>query len=1363
MTTRRDKSIASDDAGAVNRAVLNSLTAHIAVLDAAGAIIAVNPAWERFARENGASSANTGVGVNYLNICRSASALSDGAGSALAGIAAVLDGTLDHFTLEYPCHSPSEQRWFTLRATPLEGPRPGAVVVHENITERKRAELALRETEARFRSAFDNAAIGMALVDLDGRWQQVNQALCDITGYSEPELLTMTFQSLTHPEDLEVSGEHTQRLLAGELRAYQIEKRYLHKCGRVVWVLLNASVIRDVQGQPLYFVDQIEDITARKQADETRARLAAIVESSDMGIIGMALDGTIQSWNAGAERIYGYTSEEMLGQPIVLLAPPGRHGEVEQLLDRLGHGERIAHYETVRTRKDGRPIDVAFTLSPIMDTRGTITGISAITRDISERKRAAQRLERQTVFIHLLQTVAVAANEATSLEAAFQTAVDQICAHIGWPVGHVYLADERDKRSLVATGIWHLADPDRFATFRMLTDAIGFGSVDDLPGYVLISGKAEWIVDIAAARSAPRARLISDIGVHAGFAFPVLVGAEVAAVLEFFSTEAIEPDAALLEVVSHIGAQLGRVVERVRAEAAMRESEERFRVLFEHSPDAIILIDPHHPHISWPIVDCNEGACRMNGYTREELIGQSIDILNTSSGDLQERAAYLERLRGEGTIQIETAHRRKDGTCFPIEVVTSFVSLSGRELILGIDRDISERKRTEDALRAAEAKYRTVVEQVPAIIYTADIDASSSTSYVSPQIESILGFTPDEWLADPKLWIEQIHPDDRARVMGVVSRAHASNEPVPTEYRSLTRDGRVVWLQDAARVVRDEAGHPLFMQGITLDITARKRAEEALVEERALLARRVAERTADLSAANAELARAARLKDEFLASMSHELRTPLNAVLGLSEALQEEVYGPLNDRQLVSLRGIEESGRHLLELINDILDLAKVGAGKLELEVEPISLTAVCQASLRLIKQDAHKKRLSVDLSIDPAVTILQADARRLKQILVNLLSNAVKFTPQGGAIGLEVRGDQEQQAVHLTVWDTGIGIAAEDLGRLFQPFVQLDSRLARQYNGTGLGLALIYRMVELHGGSVSVTSQPERGSRFTVSLPWSVAAEVHPTDEPAQPAQAPIAIRKALIIEDSPTTAAQLIRYLNELDVVAVAHAQGQDTIDLVLSEQPDVIILDILLPDTSGWEVLGQLKAEPRTRSIPVLIVSVVDDYAQGFGLGASDYLVKPFTRRDVQQALRRLVAAGRAAAIQLAEEHAQAPTHAAILLAEDNEANIATIQDYLDARGYRVVVARNGAEAVARAREVWPALILMDIQMPGMDGLEATRRIRAQTNLAQIPIIALTALAMPGDRERCLEAGADEYLSKPVGLKGLMTAIEAHLSRD
>ena len=543
---------------------------------------------------------------------------------------------------------------------------------------------------------------------------------------------------------------------------------------------------------------------------------------------------------------------------------------------------------------------------------------------------------------------------------------------------------------------------------------------------------------------------------------------------------------------------------------------------------------------------------------------------------------------------------------------------------------------------------------------------------------------------------------------------------------------------------------------------ARKRADAELRRLNEELAERVRDRTSELSRANAELARAARLKDEFLASMSHELRTPLNAVLGLSEALNEGVYGPLNGPQQSALRNVEESGRHLLALINDILDLSKIEAGKLSLELASVRVEQVCQSSLRLVRQDARKKHLNLECTVDPDVTYLRADERRLKQMLVNLLSNAVKFTPDGGSVGLLVAGDRAAGSVRMTVWDTGVGIAKEDIDKLFKPFVQLDSRLARQHAGTGLGLALVQRMARMHAGSVAIESELGVGSRFTISLPWFTSRSSRlgtRSDGPNSGAPASFP-RSALVVDDSTVAITHIARYLSEALVTAVAHTRATDVVARAVETRPDVIFLDILMPDGSGWDVISELKSDVRTKDIPVVVVSITDDRANALAAGAVDAIVKPVSRDRLATALRRVAALP--CATKPPDRASGRDASAVILLAEDNDVNVATVIAFLERRGYRIIVAGDGATAVQRAIDDSPDLILMDLQMPGMDGLEATRRIRAHASTSSIPIVALTALAMPGDREKCIDAGVDEYLSKPVQFKQLFATIETCLDR-
>ena len=427
-------------------------------------------------------------------------------------------------------------------------------------------------------------------------------------------------------------------------------------------------------------------------------------------------------------------------------------------------------------------------------------------------------------------------------------------------------------------------------------------------------------------------------------------------------------------------------------------------------------------------------------------------------------------------------------------------------------------------------------------------------------------------------------------------------------------------------------------------------SEEALIAERNSLARRVEERTADLSQVNSELSRAVRAKDEFLANMSHELRTPLNAILGLSESLLEQFRGPLNERQQESLRMIEISGRHLLALINDILDLAKIESGRMELQLDPVVITDLCEASLLFVKEQALKKHLHLEYRVDDQRAIMHADAKRLKQMLVNLLSNAVKFTEAGGRVSLEVQTNAEAGVVRFVVEDTGIGMNPEEMGRLFQPFVQLDSRLNRQHEGTGLGLALVRRLAELHGGGITVESELGQGSRFTIALPY-VSREM----------MAQNLADHALTVGDNT---------LHTVPIIETTESAREAPITTPPYEPP---------------------------------------------------------------------------------------PTGVRVLIVEDNTINITTVGDYLHDRGYHVVIARNGREALDIVAEARPDVILMDIRMAEMDGLETTRHLRAMPDYADTPIIALTALAMPGDREHCLAAGANEYLTKPVRLKGLVETIQ------
>ncbi len=461
----------------------------------------------------------------------------------------------------------------------------------------------------------------------------------------------------------------------------------------------------------------------------------------------------------------------------------------------------------------------------------------------------------------------------------------------------------------------------------------------------------------------------------------------------------------------------------------------------------------------------------------------------------------------------------------------------------------------------------------------------------------------------------------------------------------------------------------------------RREAETALVEERASLAERVTESTAELRKVNDELQYAVRAKDEFLAMVNHELRTPLNAMLLLTEVLFKGIYGDLNEKQLRSVRDISESGRHLLSLITDILDVSKMEAGKLELDLGPCDVRSVCKGSVQLVQGMADKNNLRIDVDIEESVQTIRADSRRLKQMLVNLLSNAVKFTPAGGSIGLEVKGDKISEEVRFTVWDTGIGIAKEDIEKLFQPFVQIDSGHTRQYGGSGLGLVLVANMAKMHGGKVTVESEIDSGSSFVISLPWKEEDE-----------------------EDDGLELLGLSRFRS----AQPGHRRPSTNIG---RRRPALSDSEPLFPSSTTNEssvTNGTTSVRNNGSSEPQPISATVD---------------RPQTKRP--------------------------PT---ILIVDDNAPNVDALAEYLCIHDCELAVAHDGLDAIRKASELQPSLILMDVQMPEMDGIEATRRIREIPELANSAIVGLTASVMPGNQERCLAAGMTDFLGKPVDLDSL-----------
>ncbi len=550
-----------------------------------------------------------------------------------------------------------------------------------------------------------------------------------------------------------------------------------------------------------------------------------------------------------------------------------------------------------------------------------------------------------------------------------------------------------------------------------------------------------------------------------------------------------------------------------------------------------------------------------------------------------------------------------------------------------VHRNKIEAEHRAELLRS-ESRFRQMAENIHEVFWTYET-SGDQIGYASPAYEHILGRPSGAFLENPLAILETVHPEDFEQAKKIIYEI-AAGHSVSTEVRVVHPDNSVRWVWGRGFPVFNSQNKVISVAGIISDITERKQAQKELEKLNQTLEERVQERTGELVLANMALDKAAKMKDEFLAGMSHELRTPLTSILGFSEALQLKAYGELNEKQHKTIRTIEESGRHLLDLINDVLDLAKIEAGKLELQFANCSLADICQSSVKLTKGMAQQKGQYVQYSGINEPVMLYADARRIKQALVNLISNAVKFTPEHGELGLDVKADPVEQKIRLSVWDKGIGIKPDDLHKLFKPFTQIDSSLAREYSGTGLGLSLVYRLIESHQGGIELESEFGKGSRFTIVLPWSPKNTTSTSD------------------------------------------------------------------------------RAKENSNMQPVSTT---------------------FTDK-LQTNL--------------------------ILVADDNAMVLQMLVDFLEMQQYRVMKACSGIELLEKVAETPPDIMLVDIQMPRLDGLETIRRIRADGNplIAAIPVIAVTALAMPGDRERCIHAGANEYVSKPLKLNELTGLIKKYL---
>jgi PAS domain S-box-containing protein len=812
------------------------------------------------------------------------------------------------------------------------------------------------------------------------------------------------------------------------------------------------------------------------------------------------------------------------------------------------------------------------------------------------------------------------------------------------------------------------------------------------------------------------------------------------------------------------------ITDRKRAEEALRESEERFRGTFENAAVGIAHTDP-----AGRFLRVNEKFCTIVGYPRAELLQKTFQDITHPDDLAASVEPFTALMRDESPFfGLEKRYHRKDGSPVWVEL---FVSLqrnaAGKPAYaIAVIQDISERKRLEEALREGEQRWRSLTEALPQLVWSALPDGACD--YFSRQWMQYTGVPEGDLLG--WRWLAVLHPEDRAPTQKLWTDSVAGRGPYDVEYRVRRSDGEYRWFKTRGVPIRASEGTICKWFGTCTDITDAKQAEAEL---------RLAKEAAE--AAN-------RSKDEFLANVSHEIRTPMNAILGMTELALDT---PLTEDQRQCLRTVKSAADNLLGIINDLLDFSKIEAGKLELDPAGFSLRAVLGDTLRALAVRAHRKGLELVCPVQPDVPdALVGDAGRLRQVLLNLVGNAIKFTDDGEVVitvkqlqiadcRLQIDRTEDpassanqQSAISVlqfTVRDTGIGIPRDKQERIFRAFEQEDTSTTRRYGGTGLGLSIASRLVTLMGGQLTVDSEPGRGSTFTFTARFG--RQPPPTEQFA--AQPPVFLHdlRVLIVDDNATNRRILEEGLRGWQMKPDAVGDGLAALDALwhgtaCGRPYALVLLDARMPDTDGLALAAHIRQRAELAATRIILLTSGDrpgDLARSRELRVDAHLLKPVQQDELLETIYRVMSRTnrvedrgstslpRSSILDPRSSTCSSPLH--ILVAEDNEFNAQLLEQMLGRRGHRVRVANDGREALSLSGEGDFDLLLLDVHMPELDGFQVVRAVRERERASggHLTVIALTARSRKEDRARCLAAGMDDFLAKPIQAADLWAAID------
>jgi PAS domain S-box-containing protein len=1123
----------------------------------------------------------------------------------------------------------------------------------------------------RFQTLFEAASDGIYVRDLDGTIKFANSKFLEIHGVRLDEVIgrrSTELLSLPRPERQRISWMIRQAALRGEPPP-PLEAPFRRPDGSPGWLHVNIAFIKE--GHQIREVMGISrDITERKRNElliTSQNRVLELLAS------GAPLSAILETICRSVEEL----APGVLCSILLLEGDRLRHGaapslphDYNQKVDGLKIGPTVGSCGTAAYLK--KPVIVSDTFTdplwadfrdlaqqyglracwstPILSQRGDVLGTFAMYyREVrSPSAYELQLIERVTHMASLAIERAQTQAQLRASEQRYRSLFESVPIGLyrSTPEGRIVDANDAlvqmlgypSREKLLETPAQALfcdpADRQRWQAEMDAKDVVSY-FVTQLKRY---DGTPIWVVD--------RVRAVRD------------------------------PQGTIL----YYDGSLVDITEQRRSEEALRASEARYRALVESSPDGIGI------HQDGRVVFINPAGARLLGAQGpDELVGKPVmDLLHPDYREVVRERIQRSLAAGQPAPPLMEKFIRLDGTVIDVEVTAVPIIWEGRPAMQVVFRDITERKRMEEELKASEERYRDLFENANDGIYI--LDRAGRIVSFNRKAEEITGYTLEEVRGQSYTLFLPPGPERKK-----ARRAFLKNmrgQPDKTELTIIRKDGREVILELSTRPIW-QGGQIVGIQGIGRDITERKELE--------------------------------RLKSDFISTVSHELRTPLTSIKGYVDLVLAGDVGPLTPEQKEFLTIVSQNTTRLTELINDLLEIERLESGRIEFEFAELDLAEVLENVARSLHVNAEQKGLEFLTEI-PSGLKVRGDRDRLTQVFLNLLSNAIKYTPAGT---VELRAHQEDDAVVVEVRDTGIGLSESDLQKLFQKFFRSDNPYVRKVGGTGLGLSIAKAIVERHGGTITVTSQLGQGSTFTVRLP-ALARPERPL---------------VLVIEDEVAIARLIAKYIEKMGYRAVTAYSAREGFDQAVRLKPDLITLDVLMPDLDGFALIQQLKAHPETAHIPVIFLSIVQDRQQGLRLGASAFLTKPIDERKFYETVQALLE----------------PRGQPVLVVDDDRDYAQLLKRLLERQGFSVELAHDGDDALRKILSKRYQLVILDKNLPKRSGLDVLQEMRNSRSLHRVPVIVISSSAHAEEAAHTAQIlGAKKFLSKKLAPQSIVEEI-------